>query len=533
MRRGSLASRLFLGQLAFILLVSGGLGLELYAEAEDNAYNATADRMLAVAGTAAASSVVREAVEPPVSGAGLQEYAKGVMERVGVDFLTIMDTDRTRFSHPDPEQIGRPYIGTIEPALAGGTLTETYTGTLGPSVRAIVPVTGDDGAVLGLVAAGTTVDRVDLVRDAQLPELLLHTGIALVLGTAGSLLLSRYLNRATHGLGPQELLHMFTFYDSALHSVQDGLVLLDPRGDVVLYNDQAAALLGLPEGGRGPHRPEQLDLPEPLRQLLRSGRDAREEIHLTGRHVLVVNQAAALSAGPKPRRFGTVTTLRDHTDIESLTGEVANLRTLADALNAQTHEHANRIHTLVSLIELDRREDALRFATADLERSQQLNDEVLAAVAEPAVTALLMGKAAQARERGLELDIRADDGRGGPWTGDGIDPVELVTIIGNLLDNAFDAAAARVELHLSSDGRGPVIEARDDGPGVAPDVLTRIFDRGFSTKAPRPGTGAGRGVGLALVQQAVTRLDGSIEVLPGAGARFRVLLPAAVPEGAQ
>ena len=531
MRRWSLAKRLFLGQLAFILVVSAGLGVDLYIEAEQHAYDSTEQRMLAVAGTAAASSVVRVAVEPPVSGEGLQPYAEGVMSRVGVDFLTIMDTDRTRYTHPDPEQIGREYIGSVDQALAGGTLTETYTGTLGPSVRAIVPVTGDDGAVIGLVAAGTTVDRVDLIRDAHLPELLLHTAIALALGTAGSLLLSRYLNRATHGLGPQELLHMFTFYNSALHSVRDGLVLLNPRGELVLYNGQAAELLGLPATGSGsslgtgPYRITDLDLPESLRQLLLSGRGAREEIHLTSRHVLVVNQAAAMSAGARPQRFGTVTTLRDETDLESLTGEVANLRTLADALNAQAHEHANRLHTLVSLIELDRREDALRFATGDLEQSQQLNDEVLAAITDPAVTALLMGKAAQARERGLELEIQAEGRHAGePWDGGGLDPVELVTIIGNLLDNAFDAAERTVVLRLAAEPRHVVIETHDDGPGLSPDVIDRVFERGFSTKQPA-GSGAGRGIGLALVRQSVARLDGGIDVAAGPGGRFLVRLP--------
>nr|WP_231713547.1 sensor histidine kinase [Arthrobacter sp. zg-Y769] len=515
---------MFLAQLGFILCVSGGIAWGLYQQAEENTYEETRSRMLAVAGTVAAGSEVRAAVDSP-DPAALQGYAREVMERVGVDFLTIMDTDRTRFTHRNPDQIGKPYIGSVDAALAGESFTETYTGTLGPSVRAITPVYDDAGNVTALVAAGITVDRVGIARDARLPELFAVDAAALGVGAVGSYLLSRYLRRATHGLGPAELTHMYAFYDSALHSVREGLLLLNDRGQLVLYNDEAAVLLGLPPAGSAASGQDLPDLPGPLASLLRSGRDAREEIHLTGESILVVNQSAAVSAGPHGRRFGTVTTLRDHTDVESLTGELASMRTLADALSAQAHEHANRVHTLASLIELGRSDEALRFATADLEQSQHLNDEVLAAVEEPAITALLMGKAAQARERGisLEIEVEAETDRFG---GAGLEPVELVTIIGNLLDNAFDAAAASVVLHLGSGDGGVLIEVQDDGPGVDPQIIEHIFEQGFSTKDLQAGRVlAGRGIGLALVRQAVTRLGGSIRVLGGPGACFSVELP--------
>ena len=536
MRKWSLAGQLFLGQLAFIVCVSGGIAWGLYHQAEENTYEETGQRMLAVAGTVAASETVRTAVASSGTGtdsaeaAALQDFAREVMDGVGVDFVTVMDTDRTRLTHRNPEQIGKPYIGSVDQALRGESFTETYTGTLGPSVRAITPVRDDAGNVTALVAAGITVDRVGIARDARLPELFGIDAAALAVGALAAYLLSRYLRRVTHDLGPGELAHMFTFYDSALHSVREGLLLHNTRGQLVLYNDEAAALLGLPPRGSSPDAPELPELPGPLASLLRSGRDAREEIHLTGERILVVNQSAAVSPGANGRRFGTVTTLRDCTDVESLTGELASMRTLADALSAQAHEHANRVHTLVSLIELGRSDEALRFATADLEQSQHLNDEVLSTVQEPAVTALLMGKAAQARERGIDLDITVD-GDGERFSGGGVEPVELVTIVGNLLDNAFDAAKESVELHLGTAGNVLRIVVHDDGPGVEPQILEHIFEQGFSTKDLPEGRAAGRGIGLALVRQAVNRLGGSIRVLPGVGgACFRVELPVSSPE---
>nr|WP_231707413.1 sensor histidine kinase [Arthrobacter sp. zg-Y919] len=518
-----MAGRLFLAQLVFILCTSGGIAWGLYQQAEESTYEETGQRMLAVAGTVAASSTVRTAVDSPEPA--LQDYAREVMDRVGIDFLTIMDTDRTRFTHRNPEQIGKAYIGSVDQALAGESFTETYTGTLGPSVRAITPVYDDAGNVTALVAAGITVDRVGIARDARLPELFAIDAAALALSAVGSYVLSRYLRRATRGLRPAELTQLYAFYDAALHSVREGLVLLNDRGQLVLYNDEAAVLLGLPPAGTAAPGQELPDLPGPLASLLRSGRNAREEIHLTGERILVVNQSAAVSAGPHGRRFGTVTTLRDHTDVESLTGELASMRTLADALSAQAHEHANRVHTLASLIELGRSDEALRFATADLEQSQQLADEVLASVEEPAVTALLMGKAAQARERGIALDIVVESGTE-RFSGAGVPPVELVTIIGNLLDNAFDAAEHSVVLQLGCGDGQLLIDVQDDGPGVDPSILEHIFEQGFSTKELAEGRlRTGRGIGLALVRQAVTRLGGSIRVLGGPGACFSVELP--------
>ena len=157
--------------------------------------------------------------------------------------------------------------------------------------------------------------------------------------------------------------------------------------------------------------------------------------------------------------FGTVATIRDRTEIESLGSELETMRTLSDALRAQTHEHANRLHTMVSLLELGRTGEALDFATQDLELSQQLTDDMVSSVQEPVLSALIMGKAAEAHERGVELAVQAS----GAAVAAGLAVQDLVTILGNLLDNAIDAAAdapapRRVELRwmrTAADWRSP------------------------------------------------------------------------------
>jgi sensor histidine kinase regulating citrate/malate metabolism len=468
------------------------------------------------------------------------------MDDADADFITIMAPDRTRWTHPRAEELGKPYIGTIEPALAGNTFTEVTAGTLGPSVRTISPVKDQDGTVKALVAAGVTVRTVDTdVAD----RLAVIGGIALVVLTFGSIaswLLGRYLRSVTRGWGPEQLAQLFAYYESVLHSVREGLILVDTRGKAVMYNDQAAELLGLEpsDADRSPAAaPRLADLPfdGSLRALFESGRPAHDEIHLTGSRILVVNQAPAVAPVPgrsrqKPAVYGTVATIRDRTEIESLGTELQTMKTLSDALRAQTHEHANRLHMIVSLLELGRTPQALDFATKDLELSQQLTDDMVASVDEPVMSALVMGKAAEAHERGVELVVRTSGSSGVR----GLEIQDLVTILGNLLDNAIDAAAAgesprSVELVVEAGAAAVEFTVRDTGSGINPDSIDDVLQYGFSTKSPAAGTGGahGRGVGLALVRQAVQRLNGTMTISNPGGAQFHVVLPVPDPEEEQ
>ncbi|WP_082177610.1 sensor histidine kinase [Arthrobacter sp. RIT-PI-e] len=541
MSRWSLARQYFLVQLVFVLVLSLSLSVILYADAARSVNDAAAERMVAVSTTIALDPAVLRAVEEPDPSSVLQPYAVDIMDQLGVDFVTIMATDRTRFTHPDPEQIGKPYIGSVTQALAGGTYTETYAGTLGPSIRSIAPVLDDAGRVRAMVAAGITVDRAAIARNAQLPLVAAIALGALAAGALASFLLSRRLRDATLGMGPDDLSRTFVFYDSVLHSVREGLLLTDARGRLVLYNDQAARLLGL-DGTPEPVQAARLAVAASLRDLLASGRRAHDEVHLTDSRVLLVNQEPAVPPTPAgraahhPGALGTVTTLRDHTEIEALTGQVETMRTLTDALRSQTHEHANRLHTIVSLVELGRNAEALEFATRDLQQSQRLTDEVLHAVDEPFIAALLVGKAAQAHERGIELvpDIAAGTGT------TGLDPVDLVTVIGNLLDNALDEAAASEEPRVAlgvrrAQGRdgAPLLEivVEDSGNGLPESEKARVFEFGYTTKQDQGCPGPGRGIGLALVGQAVQRCRGHVEVTDTelGGARFTVRLPVPTP----
>ena len=556
--RWSIATRLFALLVVFVVAVAVLATAWTLRSAREDADRSAARACLALATSIADNPYVVESLDADDPTARLQPYAVALMSDTATDFVTIMRPDRTRLTHPDPDEIGRPFVGTIAPALRGESFTETYAGTLGPSVRAVVPIE-DDGRVVALVSAGVTVDTITQSVGERLPLVFAAAGATVLLGGVVSWLLSRYLRRVTRGRGPEELARMFAYYEGVLHSVREGLVLVDDRGRLTLYNDQAAELLDLPRGGIDDAVPlAELRLPTSLADLLASSRRAADEVHVTDDRVLVVNQEVTESWGASPRRtLGTVTTLRDHTELTHLTGEVETMRTLSDALRSQTHEFSNRLHTIVSLIELDRSDEALRFAADELDLGQRFADRLVASIDEPTLAALLLGKSAQARERSIELRIDVEPGLGVI----GVEPGDLVTIVGNLVDNAFDAVAPSLEPVVPSAGSTPgtaqlptssappdeaasarpprvevtvarveggvQLDVEDDGPGLGDVELA--FRRGFSTK---PAAVGGRGIGLALVRQAVGRVGGRVDVETGPdGTTFSVWLPARRPDG--
>ncbi|MGW2117653.1 sensor histidine kinase [Streptomyces zhihengii] len=520
-RPRSLAGQLFAMQVVLVAAIVAGCALFAYLTDQAQAEESARHRTTATAAAAARSPSVAEAVRSADPSAVLQPYAEALRKDAGMDFVVIMDPRGRRWTHPTPERIGETYLGHIGPAQRGGVLSEQFEGTLGLSVRTVAPVR-DGGQVVAIVSAGITVEEITQQVREQVTALLVAAGAALALGGAGTYVINARLRRHTHGMNAAELGRMHDFHQAALHAVREGLVMLDGGRRIVLANDGARELLGFGDEAVG--RPvAELGLPAPLTGALLASEPRVDEVHLTADRVVVVNTRPVVGGEQR----GTVVTLRDHTELQALSGELDSERGFTQALRSQAHEAANRLHTVVSLIELGRAEEAVEFATAELELAQVLTDRVVGAVGEPVLAALLLGKTAQANERGVELvlteDSRIDD-HVLPGT---LPPRDLVTILGNLIDNAVDAAGgvpgapARVTVTLRTERTELVVRVSDSGPGVSPNRTEDVFRRGWSTHGP------GRGIGLALVRQAVRRGHGTVAVGRGAdgGAEFTVRLP--------
>ncbi|WP_436790442.1 sensor histidine kinase [Yinghuangia sp. YIM S10712] len=529
--RPSIAGQVLLWQLALVLLLITAGSLVTVHTLEESAEDAARDRALAVARTFARAPGVAEAVASADPSARLQPVAEYVRHENAVDFVVVMSTAGIRFTHPDPTLIGHRFIGHIDEAVRGEAFTESYTGSLGPSMRAVVPVfaapdAAPGGPPVALVAVGVTERHIDALVQDDIPLVALIAAGALVVACAAAGAVHRRLRRQTLGLGPDELRRVYEHHDAVLHAVREGLVVLDGDGRMLLANDEATRLLTLPPGSEGRHVRE-LGLDDTLAATLAAGRTADDEIHMAGDRVLTVNVKATERDG---HVLGAVATLRDHTELRALVGELDEVRSFAEALRASAHEAGNRLHTVVSLVELGRPEEAVRFATGELAASQLLADRLTTEVREPVVAALLFGKHAQAAERGIRLTVTADHA---PDLEAYCESGDLVTILGNLVDNAIDAAASApppriVDVRIEPGAGSPaelVLVVADSGPGVNDESAARIFERGWSTKAPQGLQG--RGLGLALVRQITERHGGTVTVTqsPYGGAEFTVRLP--------
>ncbi|GJF27755.1 histidine kinase [Kitasatospora sp. NE20-6] len=320
----SVAGQVFFLQVVIVLLLVVAAGVELVLQARSDATREARNRSLAVAETFAHAPGTAAALASPDPTAVLQPRTEAARKASGVDFIVVMNTEAIRYTHPMPDRIGKKFVGTVAPALAGKPVIESVVGTIGPLVQATVPVTATDGTVVGLVSAGVREARIADTTDRQLPLLLVTAAGALVLATVGTALVGRRLRRQTHGLDPAEMTRMYEHHDAVLHAVREGVLILDGTGRPLLANDEARRLLRLPDDTE--HRSlDDLGLDRPLHDLLASGATVTDRVVGAGDRLLAVSVRSTDVVGGPP---GRVVTLRDSTELRALAGraELADRR---------------------------------------------------------------------------------------------------------------------------------------------------------------------------------------------------------------
>ncbi|MGG8406669.1 ATP-binding protein [Streptomyces sp. 12297] len=452
----------------------------------------------------------------------VQATAERVRGATGAEYVVVLDLQGIRRSHPSRERIGRHVSTDPAEALAGREVMEIDDGTLGRSARGKVPLRAADGRIVGAVSVGIAYDSVRDRLLGAIPGLLAYAGGALAAGALAAYLISRRIQRQTRDLAFSDISALLTERETMLHSLREGVVALDSDGRIRLVNDEAQRLLGLGPDAAG----------RPLDEVLGSGRTTDVLAgRVTGEDLLTVRGSRVLVANRMPTEDGgAVATLRDRTELEQLGRELDSTRGLIDALRAQDHEHANRLHTLLGLLELGLHEEAAAYVTEVVGVHRTTAEQVTEKVRDPLLAALLVGKATVAAERGVPLRLSADTLLPDRL----VDPGGLVTILGNLVDNALDAAAGspdpRVEVELQAEGHAVVLRVRDSGPGVPAGQREQIFTEGWTTKRPQPQAHGKRGLGLALVRRLAERQGGSARAGAAAdgGAEFAVVLPEAL-----
>ncbi|MES5818383.1 sensor histidine kinase [Streptomyces sp. RG80] len=515
-------SQLLLMQLAIaagVTVLATGLFLApLSAQLDDQAMR----RALAIAQTTAEQPQIAKDLQstaPSVDGP-VQVEAERIRKATKAEYVVIMNTRGVRWSHTDPKQIGGIVSTDPARALGGEEVMEIDNGTLGRSARGKVPLRDADGDIIGAVSVGIAYDSVRARLIHAIPGLLAYAGGALAVGALAAWLISRRVQRQTRDLAFSDISALLAEREAMLHGIREGVVALDRAGRIRLLNDEARRLLGIGDEAVG----------RSLDEALGEGRTADVLAgRVTGTDLLTVRGQRVLIANRMPTDDGgAVATLRDRTELEQLGRELDSTRGLIDALRAQDHEHANRMHTVLGLLELEMYDDAVEFVGEVVGDHRATSEQVTEKIKDPLLAALLVGKATVAAERAVAL-----------WISDRtrlpdqlIDPRGIVTVVGNLVDNALDAVAgtphARVEVELRAEGRTAVLRVRDTGPGVPAEHREQVFTEGWSTKKP-PAHGK-RGIGLSLVRRLAERQGGSATVTEadGGGAEFTVVLPEAL-----
>lgn len=514
-----LSTQILASQLAVLILAFGvGLGFYLLSlrRSLDRQYGQAA---LIVANAAAAEPAIREAMAAGDPNHTVARLAEQMRRATGAAYVVVLDLNRVRHSHPNAALIGQKVSEPLI-ALDGHGHIGIDQGSLGRSANGKAPLRAPDGRIIGEVSAGFLESRASAQLWADLPNLLGYTGVALALGVLASVLLARRLKRQTFGLELDELSNLLQEREAMLHGIREGVLTTDPAGLISLANDEALRLLHLTEDAIG-LRLADVGLPTRLRGLLTGHGSTHED-------AVLLNDGACLSVSKmevdhKGRRLGSVITLRDRTETVELLREMDSISSLADALRAQQHEHANRIHTLVGLMNLGYFDEATNYARELFETPAIIAESLRDQVTDPTVLAVLLAKHTIAREAGVRLTIENP----GLLNDLEIDSRVVVSVLGNLVDNAVEAARSRLDAWVTVRCARPdplhvQVAVVDSGPGVPPGAP--VFEDGFSTKSARPGVH--RGLGPALVHRFVVQAGGSITVHNDGGAVFTVVLPA-------
>lgn len=517
-RDASLGTQLFVLQMVIVLLAVGGTGGVWAEHTRTQLDSLHQQRALAIAQSVAGLPQVRAAFNVKDPQHVLQPLALSVQQSTGADYVVIANREQTRYAHPNAALIGKRLSTDGTTVLnTGKSWVGTETGTIGTTVRGKAPIFNEYGDVIGLVSVGVLQTTVTGQLAGALPPLIWTALAVLLAGLAAAALITARVRRQTFGLEPREIAALLEQREGVLHGVKEGVLALDLAGRVTLVNDSARELLG--EVGEDL---TQMPVSERMRDVLGGADPGEDRIVLHGERVLVLNRTPISVRG---QHRGWVVTLRDRTELVRLARELDDTSSATGALRAQAHEFANRMHTVVGLLELGEYEAAIGFITSTTGGTYitDLRERVQC----PTLAALLLAKSAEAAERGVLLVLSEDSAVEQGALGD---PQDAVLVVGNLVANALDAldgATGTIEVSVLTDADGLHVRVGDSGPGIAPDLVEEVFREGFTTKAAHSGP---RGLGLALTRQACLRRGGWVKVGNADGAVFTALLPTPVRE---
>ena len=504
-----------------LTLVAGGLYTAMISEVLEDQIG---KRALQVSRTVAQLPMVKHQIVKPRPEGKLQALAEKIREEVGAEFIVIGNRDGIRFSHPKPDRLGKKMVGGDNaPALERGeSYVSRAVGTLGPSIRGKVPIFDESGGIVGVVSVGYLQENVRvIIHDHQLKVGVL-VGVLVVFGILGAVSISNRFKRAIFDLEPEQIARLLTERETIIDSIREGVVAIDRHANVTVVNRQAIVILGKDSESQIIGQPIKDVLPGAKLSRILSGGEQRhdQELEVNGT-IMLINTVPMIE---QDTIIGAVASFRRRDELDILAKQFSQVKEYSEMLRAQTHEYSNKLHTIAGLIQIDHDKEALELISQETAGYQGLIAFLAKAVPFPVLAAFILGKYNHAQELRIEFEIDPDSQlKDVPSE---LSREKLVTILGNLLDNAFDAALqgehqAKVKLSMTDVSNDLVFEVEDSGAGVPAEKSEQIFERGFTTKQND------RGHGLYLARKALRDLGGQITLSDSdlGGALFSVFIP--------
>jgi two-component system CitB family sensor kinase len=508
--------------ISVVVLISMGIGTALFSLLLDDILDRyIGQQAMTVAKLAAMNEHIISGFDAKDPAKTIQPIAETIRKTTGASYVVIGNKEGIRYSHYDPKQIGLPMGTSNDPVfLENRSVIYRGSGISGPAIKAKTPIVNSKGETIGVSSVGFVMSEVEQ-RVAEYKSRVIQFSLLLLAGgITGAIIIARRVKRLIFGLEPEEISFLFTEKAAILESIRDATVAVDMRGRVVSMNKRARELLQEDlTVGKSIANPQ---ITEIIKSVNKNTQETNHKI-LLGHEIFITDYSPILHENEVR---GVVFTFRPESEIEQLTEEITKISSFSDNMRAQNHEYLNRLNTLYGLLKLKEYDKALEMITDEVKERQDIIAFLMDSVKEPFIAACLLGKINRSKELKVTLEIDQES-----YLNEippSIDPKVLVTILGNLIDNAMEAALshqgpeASVKISFTDLGRDIIFDIEDNGPGVPKDWETKIFESGVTTKA-----GENRGLGLAIVKSSIEHLNGHITLAKSnlGGSRFTVVVP--------
>jgi len=442
-----------------------------------------------------------------------------------IEYIIVADKEGIRYSHPNPEMIGKRFAGGDEYRVTqkGETYISEATGTLGKSLRAFTPIyDSENKREIGFVSVGTLTHSIEKAKHTAILYIILIALGGLTVGIIGAFILANNIKNTLLGLEPEEITKLYNEKMGILDAIHEGLVAVDHRGRITLINDSALSIL---------HFEDKVDKEKIIGKnieevipntrminVLETGESEFEKEQRINNTIIMTNRIPIMNRG---KVVGAISSFRDKTEVTRMAEELTGIKKMAWSLRAQNHEFMNKLHTISGLIQLEEYEEALQFISDAAKTRNNISEILTKNIKDVALSALLLSKYNKAEE--LRVKLKIDEDSKLMKLTEYMTSEEMVSLVGNLIENSLD--------EVKNDGTGEIyikiiekkdllyIKVKDNGPGIPKQYWDKIYEQGFSTKEGQ------RGHGMYIVKKIIDECNGTIEFKVDKGVLWNITIP--------